>query len=138
MLLSQAIIITTFIQCVQNIAEKTMYFRVSNVTVNLVIMYGTCQIIVVRNKRFVFFFFSVVQQPKSALGRLAVEVPISHTIRHTHTHTHNQTHTHTQSDTHTNTHTHTQSDTHTHTHTRGRTPLNQQLARREVRYLHNI
>ena len=121
MLLSQAIIITTFIQCVQNIAEKTMYFRVSNVTVNLVIMYGTCQIIVVRNKRFVFFFFSVVQQPKSALGRLAVEVPISHTIRHTHTHTHthNQTHTHTHThnQTHTQIHTHTHNQTHTHIHT---------------------
>jgi hypothetical protein len=30
-------------------------------------------------------FFSVVQQPNSGLGRLIVEVSISHTIRHTHT-----------------------------------------------------
>jgi hypothetical protein len=30
-------------------------------------------------------FFSVVKQPNSGLGRLYVEVSISHTIKHTHT-----------------------------------------------------
>jgi hypothetical protein len=33
------------------------------------------------------FYFSVAQQSNSGLGRLIVEVSISHTIRHTHTHT---------------------------------------------------
>jgi hypothetical protein len=55
--------------------------------------------------------FCVVQQPKSFLGRLTVEVSTSHTIKHTHTHTN--------------------------THTHGRTPLNEQSARRSGRYLHN-
>lgn len=56
MLLSQAvIIIITFIQCVQN------YCGVHNVRVNVVVMYGMCQIIVVHNKCFVFFFFSLVE-----------------------------------------------------------------------------
>jgi len=45
--------------------KQTMYCRVHDVTVNVIVMYGTCQVTVVRNNRFVFFFFSVVHQPKS-------------------------------------------------------------------------
>jgi len=57
------------------------------------------------------FFVSVAQQPKSSLGRLSVEVSRSHTIRHTHTHTN--------------------------THALGRTPLNEQSARRQDHRVHN-
>ena len=46
--------------------KQTMYCRAHNVTVDVAVMYGTCQIIVIHNKRFVISFFSVVQQPKSA------------------------------------------------------------------------
>jgi hypothetical protein len=67
------------------------------------------------NEEFVFLFCSVAQQPNSGLGRrLFVDVPRSHTIRHTHTpgrapvqwsarrrgrYIHNTTHTHTHTHT---------------------------------------
>jgi len=35
--------------------------------------------------------FSLVQQPKSGIGHLFVEVSSSHTLRHTHIHTHTHT-----------------------------------------------
>jgi len=43
-----------------------------------------------KNKQLLYKFipFFVAQQPKSALGRLIVEVSRSHTIKHTHTDTH--------------------------------------------------
>jgi hypothetical protein len=64
--------------------------------------------------------FSVVQQPKSGVGRQNFDVSGSHTMRHTHKHTHKhtQTHinTHTQKHTHTNTHTNTCTHKNTRTH----------------------
>jgi hypothetical protein len=57
------------------------------------------------------FFLSEAQQPKRGLGRLTVEVPVSHTIRHTYTRTH--------------------------TRTPCRTPLKEWSSRRRGRCLHN-